>query len=332
MQYVLTQRGIIPAEDVLPGDFLYEYGTNKLIQIHAISRLDNQRIYDVRYTDGRVEKVGEDEKVFFNNKIYSPFELTGGILNNIIPIHRYVCDYDKLYEGLDPDPYVTGALFIYGDLNDEYINLPADRDEADAVLLHKYNITYANETHPTKKYYTYVGSDEKIKWIDFYKDYDFLNKTHVIGTPYIPDEYVYASPADRIQFITGAFDIGYSPNVTPDTVSLIHKDPYMIDMVQRILWSLGIMNHSSRVNNSDVYQLDILGAEEDYPGFFYDIGFRSRMINNIAEVYKCSPPLELRIKSVTPSLFSGKQNIYAFYTDKPDALYYSAQYLPRVAL
>lgn len=330
MQFVLTNRGVIEAKDVLPGDYLYEYGTSRRLNINYVEELKHQRVYDIRYTDGRMEKVAGDQKIFFNNRIYTPEELSGEMLNNIIPIKRHVCDYGKLYEDLYPDPYVAGALFIYGDLNDKYINLPVDRYEADDVLRYKYGITYANETSKTKKYYTYIGSNEKITWVDFFKDYNFFHKNRILSEPIVPKEYQYAAPADRIQFITGVFDIGYSPEDTPDTVSITHTDGFMVDIVQTILWSLGIMCNSWRRDDGK-YQLDVLGPEEDYAGFFYNINFRSRMINNIAEVYKCNPTLELRIKSVTPSLLMSNERWYTFYTDQHNAIYYSNQYLPMVA-
>lgn len=330
MQSVLTNRGIIPAKDVLPGDFLYEYGTSKPLEITYIDIAHDRKMYDVRYTDGRVEKISEDENIYFNDKLYGPEEFTREMFDNVKPIKRFVTDYGKLYQDLDPDPYTAGALLIYGDLDDPYINLPADRAEADDVLIYKYHLTYATDTNSTKKYYSYIGSEEKIKWVDFFKGYTFFSKTHILDDPIIPDEYMYAGVADRLQFISGAFDVGYSPLVTPDTVSMVHTDIVKLQIVQRMLWSLGIMTYLHTSNNT--YQLDVIGPEEDYAKFFYNIDFRSRMISNIVEVYKCNPTFELKVESVTPSLFSYKVPRYYIYTEKPGQLYYSAQYLPRVTI
>lgn len=330
MQSVLTNRGIIPAKSVLPGDFLYEYGTSKPLQIKYIDLEHDEKMFDVRYTDGRVEKVSENEKIYFNDKLYPPIELTGGTLNNIIPIKRFPTDYGKLYENLDPDPYVAGALLIYGDLDDPYINLPKDRTEVDETLMYKYHLSYALEADSKKKYYTFIGSNEKIKWSNFFKGYRFFAVSHLMDDPVIPSEYEYSAISDRMQFLRGVFDIGYSPSVTPDTVSMVHTDIAKAQVVQRILWSIGVMSYLHTSNG--IYQLDIIGPEEDYAKFFYNIDFRSRMINNMYEVYKTNPTFELRVQSVTPSLFNHHAPRYYFYTDKPDAIYYSAQYLPMVAI
>lgn len=332
MKKVLTHRGIIDAKDVVPGDYLYEYGTNNMLEIKDIQRASDWSRYTAKYSDGRLEEYGKEELIYFGSQMYKPHIVVNQIFQRCQPIEQYSVGFgtNKVIAPLDPDPYVAGALLGYGDFHDEYMNLPNKKDAIIDGISNKYNIDCIQEVEDGPVYFVYKGEEEKIKWIDFFGKYEFILNT--VNGPLFPKEYIYARFEDRVQFIRGLFDFGYSKTVTPDTVSLTMNDDLKIKLVQKILWSLGILNNIHYFNGK--FQLDILGKDEDYPGFFYDYNNIANMANTDNVVYKTNPRFFLYIETVNFSVIKPHMDddILYFYTDKPNRLYWSANYLPRVTM
>lgn len=329
---VLSHRGIIDADQVVPGDYLYEYGTSKMLEIKYIDVRHHEKLYDMRYSDNRIEKVGESEKILFGDKIYNVWDIPGKV-KEYIPMRRYVVDFGKLIPPVKPDSYSAGAILGYGTIADVFISIPADKIK---VLDH---ILYVNgwDVYPEAAdviYFQELGTSDKLTWKDVFKcgtrPMDMFMINYHINSPIIPDEYRVNTPEERVKFIRGVFDTGYSKDINPDKISITHYDDIRLKTIQRMLWALGIMSfiHSS----NGIFQLDIIGPEQDYAGFFYDIENRARMINTDYDVYKCDPTFELYLESVMRSLMCSDETCYYFETEKPHAIYYSDQYLPRVAL
>ena len=330
-QKVLTNRGIINADQVIVGDYLYEYGTSKMLEIRYIEQRRNERLYDVRYSDGRIEKLGESSKIYFAEGIHDIWKMEGKS-TIYVPMERYVVDFGKLIPPLHPDSYSAGALLCYGDVNDIYISLPWDKTKAiDNILYNNGWDIYAEAADVI--YFQKQGSSNKLRWEDTFTrgvaPMDLYMADHAADSPIIPDEYRANTPEERIKFIRGVFDTGYSKDVTPDTLSILLNDN-RIYIVQRMLWSLGIMSYIDTIKDS--MQLNIIGPEKDYAAFFYDVENRARMINTDYTVYKCDPRFELHLESVLRSLFHHDETCYYFETEKPQAIYYSDKYLPRVSL
>lgn len=330
MKKLLTQRGIVDVRDAVPGDFLYEYGTNNMIEIKDIILKDEWSRFSAHYSDGRTEEYGNDELIYFGGKMYKPYQVANMIFSKCQPIELYSVGFGekKVLAPLDPDPYAAGALLGYGDFNNEYMNLPYKKTCVVDGICNKYGIECIGDEDSTV-YFRYKGSEELIKWIDFFH-YEFILNT--VKGPLFPKEYVYSRFEDRVQFIRGLFDMGYSKTVTPDTVSLTMNDDIKIKSVQRILWSLGILCNIQYINGK--FQLDVIGKDEDYPGFFYDINNIGNIANTDNVCYKTNPKFYLYIEHVFTSLMKPYPNdpIYYIYTDKPNRIYWSDQFLPRVTM
>ena len=344
MQKVVTHVGIKPADKVLPGDYLYEYGTSEMMEVVDIEIHENEKIWDVRYSDKRVEKVGEDELIYFDGKLHSPNDLYGEI-DRIIPIERYVCDFGKLIPPVKPDAYSAGAILAYADIFDDYVNIPNTKTTAENHILHVNGWNVYPEAAKDKIYFMIGDSNQKLTWADVFafksarSNMAMFMIDHHMDSPIIPYEYTYGKVEDRIKFIRGVFDTGYSRDITPDRISITMTDDIRMRTIQRMLWSLGIMSYMH--SNNGIFQLDILGPEEDYASFFYDFENRARMIDKDFDIYKSNPIFKLYVESVTPSLIVRKEPIYHFrvakrkgarYVVEKNALYYSDQFLPRLTL
>lgn len=324
-QKILTTRGIIDASKLLPGDYVYEYKTSIPLEVRHIETKRDEKIFKVKYSDKRIENYGMGEKIFFNGEIRSLTDLSNNVIK-CAPIKRTSIDYKKIYTPLPIDPYTIGALYAYSEPDDPYVFIPYKSHKALEHILHVngwevYSDPDASEMYDADKiYFTEIGNKERIKWSDIFPyELDHNN---------IPNDYIFGSIIDRVKLIRGIFDTGYDLSITPDTISIRMLDHNKLKIIQNVLWSLGIM--SFIFYDKYIFQLNILGSEQDYPGLFYDINNRSRMINTDNVVYKCDPLFELYISSVFPVY--GKNDIwYYIELEKPQAIYYSDKYLPRVS-
>lgn len=331
MEKILTNHGFIDANKVELGDYLYEYGTSKMMEIVEIDHRYDERIYDIKYSDKRIEHVAESDLVVINGKMYSPQYLTEHPLEIIIPMERYVVNFGKIIAPYHLDPYSAGAILAMADILDEYVNINDITVPSIDHILNVNNWAVSDMSSDGKYYFSMIGSKNKLTWDDIFDSrYGSYLVDHNVNSPIIPYEYLYGSIETRIKFIKGVFDSTYNQKDTPDTVSAVIKNYEMLKSIQRMLWSMGIM---TKIYSKDTYyRLDVIGAEEDYPGFFYDIKNKSRMINTDWNVFKCSPKHKLYIESVEPSRLLYKGDVYRFRVVSKNAIYYSANFLPRVTI
>ena len=325
LQEILTQRGIIPAADVNIGDFLYEYETSNRLEIKHIEKITTA-IYDIKYTDKRVEKINEKGLIYCNNQKHRVDEVSCKEFPFTQPLQLYPVNFNKynVTKPLDPDPYVAGALFSYGDYEDEFINLPIIKESVVDALCNKYAMEIMSIDGVY--HFKYKHEDEFVRWKDFFSRYAFYAKNKNPNEPLIPTEYMYTSIKDNLEFIKGVFDTGYSKQDSPDIVSIKMKDRKRLEIIQRILWSLGIPSYIG--NDKGINKLDIIGKMESYPGFFYSEDTIAHFINADADSYKTNPTFYVMVESVTPSLLHIHDDWYEFYTDKKHAVYMSSNFLP----
>lgn len=266
---IITPNGVMSIKDAHIGDKIYDYYTGEISEIKDIKETKLCRILNVHFSDGRSEL-----RPFYESL------LSHRIKMNAIEYHK-----DDITDILEPDPYTAGALLIYGDWSDNYINLPIDKCKVDSFIMHRYNANYASKLGKNKNYFSYNSRPNMpITWDEFFNKYDLYVKTGKRKSPPIPHEYIHSSIRDREKFIRGVFDIGYDHNRFKGSICLEHTDENKLLIVQRILWSLGI---TSKIEYDPVYKEDdwsvhkypnkrewrltVLGSKKHYPGFFYDI-------------------------------------------------------------
>ena len=335
----LTNRGVLDIKDINPGDCVYEWKTNNLLEIQGIEWLCYHNMYEVVYSDGRIEFHTNHEPVYleeYNNPPHAPFCKCRR--SREFPITLYPITFNNsLTRPLAPDPYIAGVLLIYGDQEDPYINYPIDRIEPNNEFAHKYNVDYYPMLDSKKAYFQWKGRqvDEPIQWEEFFPNYTFYGKGNEEPI-IIPDEYMYASMKDRTQFIRGVFDAGYVQSRSPLRAAIFHDNPCKLRWVQSMLWSMGIPSKltydEDKTPNSG---LEIQGKFNHYPGFFYHRQYIEAMIkadtggapteySNKVTIVR-TRPLEycpIAIHNPVPHIRLAQSHM--FYT--------SINYLPRVSI
>ena len=254
---VQTERGDVPIEQITVGDIVYEYNTGRPYEVLDIVEEDRM-MHRAKYNDGRI-------------MYYSEGELD--ILRSIQPSQECVRFGKRIANPLQTDAYTAGAFLVYGDRNDEYMNLPFDISCVNIHFGNLYNIEFDN-TIPVngKRYYRFKGSPEgtRIKWTEFFPNLNSgtivnanMNTSvsnlgseggtvgvdidiHYYGpnasTSLIPLEYQRARIVDRMKFIRGVFEMGYDRLTFPEDCGIAHWDKTFLEEVQKMLWSLGILS------------------------------------------------------------------------------------------
>lgn len=343
-----TKHSSVPIQDLIPGDKLYEYKTNNLLEVQRVKKLPHDVIWEIAYNDGRLSYISSSDLIYTGHSICKMIPAIDKCLirdrfdNSPVQlsiIKQYPVEFikDQLVDTLNPDPYIAGALLIHGDFDDEYINLPMDRESADNHFAHRYNLDFSEmKVGNNRCYYQYNGApkSEAIKWVDFFKGHRIYATTKCMEDPIIPFCYTRSSMTNRWKFIMGAFDIGYSQKLFPETVSISANDEYRLVLVQRMLCSMGILSkvsYDGSINDKigRCYRLDIVGSYDTFPGFFYDIDHINRILQNHNRKFNFEPTFELRIESIKKYT---EGYMYNIELNKPNAIYIDSNFLPRISL
>lgn len=331
MYKVITTQGIKPITDVNIGDKLYEYGTGDPIEVKDVLTTECMNSVKITFTDGREEVYGCCEYVPVGVLVTAK-EIVDKETPGCFYLYEVEFDRKRITEPLYPDPYVAGAFFMYGDYSDEYLNLPLNRVEANNNISHKYNIDYFDgRIGNNKVYYQWKGkkTDTPITWEEFFPGYDFYAKYRCGVQPPIPLEYMFGWKSDRVQFIRGAFDVGYHPELTPDQVSVNHWSKERLEWLQWMVWSMGIpaeiKDYPEYKDDRVRYQLNILGEGDRYPGFFYWSYLEQQIINDYLHP-RLDHPKQFGIAKA--ELIEGPYKMITPVFAK-DTIFLSAQFLPR---
>ena len=271
---VQTSNGNRNIEDVIPGDTIYDIDGN-LHEVLDTVDSDKEDVYRIIYSDRRIDYYRGSELFVCNNKIGPVKDIYLRKIDVSLrkafrqrPIDYCNSSVDQRGFWRDPyiDPYTTGVLLTYGDFNDPNMNLPLYRTTINNYFTNKYNLNYAKFGKLPKVYYTYNGLKEPIQWKDFFEN---INTEDTCEFQY---EYSRSSLYDRWKFIRGVFDFG---NVDDEFfIKIGHHDEKRLFMVQKMLWSLGIISSVTYdphdMPNGWKYSLTITDISADKTMFFYD--------------------------------------------------------------
>lgn len=340
-----TNRGNVEISQIVPGDFVYLYmdpkemskcNTKLMSEVKRVIQKDTCSVWRIEYSDGRTQFVDQLSNIYTGVGITSLYAAFADREKLLAPIKQAQVDW---YPGvvrspLMPDPYIAGALITHGDYDDEYINLPLDRDSADSFFGDKYQVDYAEKLGNNRIYVRWKNGPEEIPitWREFFPKQNFFAKTHQLTDKLIPDDYMYASTKDRIQYIRGAFDVGYDTDMFPDEVAIASRDEYRLRKIQYMLWSLGIVSGVTYDPNllagrDRLYRLDVLSQIPD-PGFFYDINKIEHQILNEPRRY-CKKKFNLNIVRAEKV---GIGYTHELILEDHEMIYLDDLLLPRVSL
>lgn len=341
--HVQTTRGAVSIENILPGDIVYEYGTGKELRVTDVDPPRMDWIIEAVYNDGRTQIYRFGDSIYTGKGIKNVIDSIISEEYYPIGVHELELHNKKVSSPLYPDPYIAGALIIFGRYDSSYINLPLDRNAANQLFAHKYDLDFADKLEDNTTFYCWNGEDKSIPitWKEFFPNYDMYVTTKQIYSPLIPDEYTRASIINRKKFIRGVFDTGYSKDMFPDTVGIAHTCKERLEVVQNMLWSLGVLSKITYdpnlpLSRGRIYRLDVIGDYDGYPGFFYDINAIRKTLDDDNKLIRKLNPFQLRVMTMRSVSMNGAtidrgymQNIHL---EKPSALYVTDNFLPRVSV
>ena len=255
---VLTHnKGIIPIEDVSIGDTLIEYGTNAPLKIIDTECVQSTRPYIVKFNDGRELILQETDFTFklLNHKmsLYRK-QLSPRLYSNVIQFSS------KLRKPVSPDPYIAGAgLFANKDM--DIFGIPVNKYTYNNQFKWTYNATYDRYVKDHLIVFEDTDTSSLFTWYKMFPYGTNLN------------QYKYGRVLDRMRFVRGAFDVGYDPVFSTSTIAITHKDKATIELLQWILWSLGVTSKiiTKSYLGGDIFILSLIGEFSAYPGFFYNV-------------------------------------------------------------
>lgn len=331
---VQTPKGNIKIHDLHIEDEVYDiYGKRQIIKAIG-SEKKRQKIYEITYSDGRKTHFLEDDFIYIGKNMYATpkrliddhrkyVEESGFNEMKIGDIESHEVNYeDGIRTPLIPDPYITGALLIYGDYKYDFINLPLDQSQALYFLQIMYQLDAMNPT---------------IIWNDLFRYYKLQAISKDSKDRIFPIEYLKASINDRWQLIRGVFDTGYEKTWTPDQISLMHKDRERLQAVQEILWSMGIYsvvfrNPDPQIPRSNEWRLDVSYQYEQYARFFYNIGLMEHQLSKEKDHPVChfdSDPFKLSIIKIE---IVGTGFTNDLILENGNILFLTDNFLPRISI
>ena len=280
---VYTQRGLIPIDEVVPTDFVYEFNSGEQLQVLSTHKHLSHKLLEITFDDGRMQIVDS------SNIIYNPRHLNGTKeIFDYLPHNKYPyiptkeLDFKIKLPIFGPSPYVAGAFLIYGDTDDQYVNMQYGHQPTTDWMM-ECNLSASTTMDGWNKTY-YANAfmpDKPLKWSNF-----IPNTTAEYHTvcKYIPDAYFYGSIQDRWNLIRGIFDTGYDTYLFPDNVGILHWSESKLYEVKELLLSLGVLSRISDIelDGTHKYRLDVIDHHKMDPKFFYCDKYITHMINTAA--------------------------------------------------
>lgn len=334
---ILTNRGVVELKNIIPGDYVYEYKTGNLLKVIGIDEPCESLITHVIYNDKRIEYVRESDSIYTGNNIIESRFINSQ--TKFTDITQYPIELkNRVTTLLDPDPYLAGAFLTYGIINDPYVNLPYYMTGINDVFSNKYSIEYASNSVGLdgRVYFKYINdpSGKRITWKQLFGEDIKLDKLF--------QKYLMSSIKNRTQFIRGIFDMGYSPALFRNNkIGVVCSSKTTLEMIQNILWSLGIL---SKVEYDDFidpyhnnkYKLEIIDKHIGYPGFTYILENIEYLLDKDNQIISYEPQFTLKIRSNSSPHTGGFYLSYGtmgnLVLEKPKALYLTSQFLPRVSM
>ncbi|MBD5584878.1 MAG: hypothetical protein HDQ88_07340, partial [Clostridia bacterium] len=208
--FIVVEGGMKRVSTLIPSiDRVVEFHTNRLLDIRDIG-IEVIPLLNVKLSDGT------ETCIFAHDYTIGTMEL-------------YPVDFhndDELYR---LDPYTVGSLLMYGDYDDEYINLPSYFSYVNSYLLDRNGWEMGQKLGTGGKvYFAYKYSNyDLVRWTDFFRNV----KCRVMEgcEPVFPLEYATGTFRTRRQLLSGVFDVGYvrEPFDNRLQISSIHEERLM---------------------------------------------------------------------------------------------------------
>ena len=324
---VLTKRGIIDETEIYPGDILYEYLTGNELEVTGVESVEFDKMCLIKYTDNREAIIADSELVYSGKYLFYPIDIEKVELGKL---YQSVLKFGSQIPMSNVDAYVGGALLTAGDLSSEYVTIESSR-MADNNFDKMIGL-YAAGDYGDYTAFKHKPTDEDcVKWEDYFPEF------YVKEDMEIPLRYLFGSLNVRRRWLRGAFDFKYNMDLSPDDVTMSHRNINVLKNVQKVLWSCGILSYI--VPEPTVpknYRLIVIGTKAYSTEFFYNDDFVLNMLNSNINTSKLDPSFDLTIFDICAldeELYTRGSFVPGFYIkDRKHALYLNGDFLPKVSM
>lgn len=333
---ITKQHGVIPTSELVPYDIVYAYAEGQSLVVKGIEKTPVNDMYEIQYTDGRKMFVSYDDIVSTGIPPFSRIPVKELVKYKDVSsfmVHQPVIEFWK-HPVYDIDPYTAGALFLYSDPVDPYVNLPTKMTSLDTMLSYAHHLQISSYVTGSKVYFTYTDRNplSRLKWNEMFPEYKFFAKDNRINDPIFPIEYTMGSIDDRFQLVRGIFDMGYDPSFK-GSLTIIHSHEYKLKEVQRILWSLGILSTvrydpDLMIDKHINFRLDVHGYHHNAPNLFQNVQYKEQMMTYRAFIKHIdSSPVRMKsIRKLSPGY------MYKVVLDEPAVSYMNEDFLPVISV
>ncbi|MCM1439517.1 MAG: hypothetical protein NC131_10015 [Roseburia sp.] len=343
--WVITTDGVKEISSLSPGDQLYEYQTKQMMTVLEVLRPEPKKIFEVEYVDGRKAKFMEDDPIYIGcQKTTRPMDIIQGKkLGYPYPMITFNGGFGSIpYDAIDymqssyphqkPDPYTAGVLFTFAAYDRDEIGLPEWTNKTHDHICNNYHLKYSYKLNANGDYFfTPVGGDgHALRWDEFFPTQRCFAKSSAFVDPIIPKEYKWGTLADRWNYVRGAMDAGFDPNIFIDGVGCASTDEVRMKELQKIMWGIGIMSelrYDPQSSKKRPWILELIGRYSRYPGVFNhpdNINWAVHLDNHIMD------QLPIQMLTITSMRYLTTGTVPNIKVDGWPKMYYSADFLPRV--
>ena len=357
-----------------PSLYTFNYITGKRLKVRSLIRHNESNICKLTYSDNREMFYRFTEPIYLDRKAWNldsilkflskRQQLPIADLNAFLKSGQDIIispDYPELSlesnapveyrrwggsHDQRPDPYTAGALYPNADLTLPYVNFPGDWVGAmDSInITHNTEIMIGNNIETVYLKRKGDKDDTPLRWKEFVSP--FVRSWLADSSEDIPLCYLFATKANRWEFIRGLFDLTYPiPSLVGWEETLGRKIIPSLDMeirgkylnrliiVQNILHSLGVMSKIANREKEDSYRpyvLELITDPWSYTKCFNDvtrINIVTKWINDILKKHPALvPPSKIYVKKIEYAGLASTVNL-KMHTQIP--LYVTDNFLPR---
>ena len=328
---VYTQRGLIPIDEVIPTDYVYEFNTGKLLQVQSTHKHLSDKLFKVIFEDGREQIIDRGDF------IYNPHHFTQHVGEHTDKFGNYrikppiiACKTFKLVELNSThqiSPYIVGMLSLYGDRKHKYVNIIEKFSTLRTNWAYENNIDFYQGNEITSGCIELTFDGEHKIWDEI----GLYNNIPCTLHGYIPNEYFFDTVNHRWQLIRGIFDTGYDLDLFPDNAGIYHSEYNALEEVKELLLSVGVL---SRIQPSGTgYRLDVIDLNQHNPNFFYCHDYMTHMINMSAKSPRhfIEAPKIKEIVEIKHGCIHPRTILTELVTCVKNAVYVGEHFLPRIS-
>ena len=331
---VYTDRGFLNISEVKPFDWVYEYGTNRKLQVIGNGSTSAHKVADIYFTDG--DHITVDANGFvLNGDDEIPIKRAAK-LNQFDRIDMAKAETKSIHNYYGIDLYLIGVFLTYGYNSFYEVSLPIDMIQRIQPNMENCGLVFYGPRTEANVQFAFIDHpDVSLTWYQIVPQYIQHGKYAECN---FDNQFLTLSIDDRWKMIHGIFDAGAVMDEVTDHISIRWADPISLTRVQRLLRSVGIPSsiiYSPKIGTDHSYMLIVLGNYRLYPGLYDD---RKKIHSTIVERFNMRyidiDPFDFKIQKISihhPRFPLQAVKVYNLTLEKEHAVYYGEKFLPEVS-